>query len=58
MNIRDDKKNQFRLRTHMPKEALYKYVGGNINEHHLDMLPTITYATRGGKGIKTASPHL
>ncbi|KJA26598.1 hypothetical protein HYPSUDRAFT_213177 [Hypholoma sublateritium FD-334 SS-4] len=58
MIIRDDKKNHLRLRTHMPKEALYKYVGNNINEHDLDMLPTTTYATKDGKRIKTAVPRL
>ena len=24
----------------MPKEALYKYVGDNINQQHMRMLPT------------------
>ena len=24
----------------MPKEALYKYVGANLNEQHMRMLPT------------------
>ena len=24
----------------MPKEALYKYVGDNINQEHMRMLPT------------------
>ncbi|KJA26607.1 hypothetical protein HYPSUDRAFT_198877 [Hypholoma sublateritium FD-334 SS-4] len=53
MRIRDDKKNQLRLRTHMPKEALYKYVGSNINQQHLKMLPTTIYAMRNGKMINT-----
>ncbi len=33
----------------MPKEALYKYVGSNINHQHLDMLPTMKYAFKNGK---------
>ena len=49
MHIRDDKKNKLRLRTHMPKEALYKYVGSNINRQHLQMLPTIKHAFTNGK---------
>ena len=30
----------------MPKEGLYKYVGDNINPHHMRMLPT---AVNGAK---------
>ena len=55
MHIRDDKKNKLRLRTHMPKEALYKYVGDNMNAQHLSMLPTTWKATRGGKEWKPAA---
>lgn len=39
-HIHDDKNNVLRLRSHMPKEALYKYVGNKINRHHMRMLPT------------------
>ncbi len=39
-HIHDDRENVLRLRTHMPKEALYKYVGENINQKHMRMLPT------------------
>ena len=36
----DDRKNILRLRSHMPKEALYKSVGDNMNQQHIRMLPT------------------
>ena len=39
-HIHDDRKNILRLRSHMPKEALYKYVGDNMNQQHIRMLPT------------------
>ena len=39
-HIHDDRKNKIRLRSHMPKEALYKYVGANLNKQHMRMLPT------------------
>lgn len=54
MNIMNDEKNLLKLRTHMPKEALYKYVGSNINRHHLEMLPTTTNVTRGGEEVRLA----
>ena len=57
IQIRDDKKNQLRLRTHIPKEALYKYVGANINRQHLDMLPTTMYVMKDGKVYQPARPH-
>lgn len=50
--ILDDEKNKLRLRRHMPKEALYKYVGSNLNRRHFDVLPlTILYAVRDGNMI-------
>ena len=49
--IHDDKKNKLRLRTHMPKEALYKYVGDNINQRHLDMLPKTVDTVKDGKVV-------
>lgn len=47
-----DKKNKLRLRTHMPKEALYKYVGDNINHQHLKTLPTTPKSMRAGQVIR------
>ena len=41
----------------MPKEALYKYVGANINRQHLDMLPTTMYVMKDGKVYQPARPH-
>lgn len=52
MSILTDEKNLLRLRTHMPKEALYKYVGSNVSLDHLDALPTTTNITRGGEELK------
>ncbi|KJA26602.1 hypothetical protein HYPSUDRAFT_36315 [Hypholoma sublateritium FD-334 SS-4] len=49
--IHDDKKNKLRLRTHMPKEALYKYVGDNINQQHLNMLPKTVDTIKDGKVV-------
>lgn len=51
MGVLHDEKNLLRLRTHMPKKALYKYVGNNINLDHLDMLPTTTNITKGGENL-------
>ena len=55
MSILNDKKNLLRLRTHMPKEALYKYVGRNINYAHLKALPTTTTVTIGKKEVRLQS---
>ncbi len=55
MGILNDKKNLLRLRTHMPKEALYKYVGSNINYEHIDMLPTTTTISKGGEELTLAA---
>ena len=55
MGILNDKKNLLRLRTHMPKEALYKYVGSNINYEHIDMLPTTTTISKGGEELSLAA---
>ncbi len=52
MSILNDKKNLLRLRTHMPKEDLYKYVGSNINYAHLEALPTTTTVKIGKKEVR------
>ena len=55
MSILNDEKNLLRLRTHMPKEALYKYVGSNINLDHLEALPTTTTVMKGEKELASES---
>lgn len=52
MLIREDKNNKLRLRTHLPKEALYKYVGDNINQRHLNMLPKTVDTIKDGKVVE------
>ncbi len=47
----------------MPKEALYKYVGENINKEHMRMLPTNmnirNYTSERGDGeTKTIPLHM
>ena len=58
MRILGDKQNKLRLRTHMPKEALYKYVGTNVNRQHLWMLPTTMNAMKDGEVVHLNSRWL
>ena len=58
MRILGDKQNKLRLRTHMPKEALYKYVGANVNRQHLWMLPTTMNAMKDGEVVHLKSRWL
>lgn len=58
MRILGDKQNKIRLRTHMPKEALYKYVGANVNQQHLRMLPTTMNTMKDGEIVRLNTRRL